>query len=92
MERNITNISSIDTSSPSFEEMATFWIEGILTPVVSLGGIVGKPFFIEAPSLLWAGIRIGLVLTVSHLVMNLNFHNIIFVVMALMVRGAMYML
>ena len=34
------------TSKPSngWEMFATYWIEGVLTPVVSLGGIIGKGY------------------------------------------------
>ena len=42
METNFTNLSIIYIDTPSFEEMATFWIEGVLTPVVSLRGLIGK--------------------------------------------------
>ena len=39
---NAYNTSHITHTTTSWEEAANFWIEGVLTPVVSLGGLVGK--------------------------------------------------
>ena len=48
MSANLTllyeDYNTTNTSSTSWEMLATFWIEGVLTPVVSLGGLIGKLF------------------------------------------------
>ena len=57
MNTTMTNLTSLlpdynmnTTSTSSWEVVATFlfWIEGVLTPLVSLGGLIGKCYMIAA--------------------------------------------
>ena len=38
------SVETENISTTSVEDLVTFWIEGVLTPIVSLVGIIGKKY------------------------------------------------